>query len=238
MSKLKICGVLVLTAVANGRCLRGAGKRRQAAEVVAAISAAVVVVDILEAVHISAAAERTSAAADAHIGGAPHFGGGARIGGGTARSAVCVHFGGAPRFGGRPAISHFAARPGFRSQRSFAVRGNRLAGHGAALHPQSEARVHRQPQRSNLPQIEPRMSDQTPCGTPELARGGRRLAQQNCATQSRCPRPDRRECRLGRMARRRQGRLVASPSRGIWLGRPGVLAIRLLRHLRLRAVGL
>jgi hypothetical protein len=44
------------------------------------------------------------------------------------------HFGGA-RIGGRPAMSHFAARPGYRSQRSFAVRGNpsRAASRAARL---------------------------------------------------------------------------------------------------------
>jgi len=71
-------------------------------------------------------------------GGAPHFGGGggphfggARIGG--------AHFGG-PRFGGRPAISHFAARPAFHGQRSFAVHGNRFAGHGPGLNANRGAR--------------------------------------------------------------------------------------------------
>jgi hypothetical protein len=71
----------------------------------------------------------------AHFGGGGHFGGariggahfgGARIGGG--------HFGGA-RIGGRPAISRFAARPSFRSHRSFAVHGSsyRAASRKAAL---------------------------------------------------------------------------------------------------------
>jgi hypothetical protein len=66
----------------------------------------------------------------AHIGGGAHFGGGAaRMGGGGMRS------GGSPHFSGRPAISHFAARPGFRGQRSFAGHGNpgRAAGRAAAL---------------------------------------------------------------------------------------------------------
>jgi hypothetical protein len=51
-----------------------------------------------------------------HFGGAPHFGGGARFGGAS-------HFVGRPVYG-RPAVSRFAARPGFRGQRSFAVRRN------------------------------------------------------------------------------------------------------------------
>jgi hypothetical protein len=62
----------------------------------------------------------------AHIGGAPHFGG--------ARIVSAPHFGGA-HIGGGPAISHFAARPSFHSQRSFAIRGgpNRAASHAATL---------------------------------------------------------------------------------------------------------
>jgi hypothetical protein len=50
----------------------------------------------------------------AHIGAAPHFGG--------ARVVGAPHFGGA-HIGGGPAISHFAARPSFHGQRSFAVHG-------------------------------------------------------------------------------------------------------------------
>jgi hypothetical protein len=86
-----------------------------------------------------------------HVGGAPHFGGGgphfggAHLGGGPRFGGGGPHFGGAhigggPRFGGRPAISHFAARPGFHGQRSFAVHGNRFAGHGPALNPSRNAR--------------------------------------------------------------------------------------------------
>jgi hypothetical protein len=69
-----------------------------------------------------------------HIGGVPHFGGGARLGGGGAHFGS-ARVGGAPRFSGRPATSHFAARPSFRGQRSFAVHGNagRAAGRAAAL---------------------------------------------------------------------------------------------------------
>jgi hypothetical protein len=86
-----------------------------------------------------------------HMGGAPHFGGGgphfggAHIGGGPRFGGGGAHFGGAhigaaPHFGGRPAISHFAARPGFQGQRSFATHGNRFAGHGPALNTNRNAR--------------------------------------------------------------------------------------------------
>jgi hypothetical protein len=51
-----------------------------------------------------------------------------------------AHIGGGPRFSGRPAIPHFAARPSFHGQRSFAVRGNRFAGHGPALNASRAAR--------------------------------------------------------------------------------------------------
>jgi hypothetical protein len=69
-------------------------------------------------------------------GGAPHaMGGGGHFGGGGGPHFGGAHFGGAhigaggPRFGGgRPAISHFAARPAFHGQRSFAVHGNRFGG--------------------------------------------------------------------------------------------------------------
>jgi hypothetical protein len=57
------------------------------------------------------------------VGGAPHFGGGPHLGG--------MHVGGAPGLSGRPAISRFTARPAFRAQRSFAARGNQLAGRGS-----------------------------------------------------------------------------------------------------------
>jgi hypothetical protein len=65
----------------------------------------------------------------AHFGGGGHFGGGhfggGRVGGMHFGGARVGHFGGGgPRFSGRSGISHFAARPGFRGQRSFAVRGN------------------------------------------------------------------------------------------------------------------
>jgi hypothetical protein len=81
-----------------------------------------------------------------HIGGgAPHFGGGGAphfAGGGGAPHFGGAHIGAAPHFGGAhigraPAISHFAARPSFHSQPSFAVRGapNRTASGAANLNP-------------------------------------------------------------------------------------------------------
>jgi hypothetical protein len=62
----------------------------------------------------------------AHVGAAPHFGG--------ARVVGAPHIGGA-HIGGGPAISHFAARPSFHGQRSFAVRGgpNRAASPAATV---------------------------------------------------------------------------------------------------------
>ncbi len=71
---------------------------------------------------VAAWAVRARMGGGMHFGGAPHFGGGPRV----------VS---APRFNGTPAISRFSARPGFRSQRSFAVRGNpgRMASRGATL---------------------------------------------------------------------------------------------------------
>jgi LTXXQ motif family protein len=73
-------------------------------------------------------------------GGMPHgFGGGGGMphgigGGGVPHVMGGGHFGGAPRFSRGPGISHFAARPSFHDQRSFAVPGNRLAGRGPAFH--------------------------------------------------------------------------------------------------------
>lgn len=72
------------------------------------------------------------------MGGGGHFGGGGMHiggGGGGMRVGGAPHFASAPRFAGRPAVSHFAARPTFRSPRSFAVRGGSspAAGHAAAL---------------------------------------------------------------------------------------------------------
>jgi LTXXQ motif family protein len=66
-------------------------------------------------------------------GGGGHFGGGGMRsggGGGGPRFSGAPRVGGAPRFAGRSAISRFTGRPSFRSQRSFAVRGNRIAGRG------------------------------------------------------------------------------------------------------------
>ena len=87
--------------------------------------------------HFGGGAPHFSGGAPHFGGGAPHFGGGgphfggARVGGGMHIGGA--HFGGAPRFVGRPAIPHFAARPSFHGQRSFAVHGNRFAGHGPGL---------------------------------------------------------------------------------------------------------
>src|SRR5258708_2068155 len=62
---------------------------------------------------------------------------------------------------------------------------------------------------------------------------GRRIAQPDCTAESECPRPDRRKCGHRGMAQRpgRQKRVVAAPQRWVRLGRPAVLAVRLLRHL-------
>src|SRR5260370_30552663 len=79
-------------------------------------------------------------------GGGGHFGGGAHVGGGGGHFGGAriggAHFGGAriggAHFGGarigRSGVSRFAARPSFRSHRSFAVRGNvnRAASRAAA----------------------------------------------------------------------------------------------------------
>ena len=70
-------------------------------------------------------------------GGVPHaMGGGGHFGGGGMRMGGApsgVRIGGGPHFSGRPAISHFAARPSFQGQHSFAVHSNRFVGHGSAL---------------------------------------------------------------------------------------------------------
>jgi hypothetical protein len=69
-------------------------------------------------------------------GGGAHFGGGggAHFGGGGGMRMGGMRGGGAPRFSGRAAgVSRFAARPsGVRGSRSFAARGNRIAGRGRA----------------------------------------------------------------------------------------------------------
>jgi hypothetical protein len=114
MSKLKICGIIVLTAAlagaayaAPGRGGGGGGGRGGGAAPHAMGSGGA---------HFGGGGMRMGGGM--HYGGAPHFGGG--------------RIGGAARFSGRSATSRFAARPGFRGQRSFAGRGNRLAGHGPA----------------------------------------------------------------------------------------------------------
>ena len=75
----------------------------------------------------------------AHFGGGGgHFGGGAHFGG--ARPGGGARFGGAHVGGGhigRPAISHSAARPGFRGQRSFATHGNPSRANRRATLPQN-----------------------------------------------------------------------------------------------------
>jgi hypothetical protein len=66
-----------------------------------------------------------------------------RVGGGPRLGGARV--GGAPRFAGRPAISHFAARPAFRGQHSFAARSrpNRAANRAAALKSNGNAAISR-----------------------------------------------------------------------------------------------
>jgi hypothetical protein len=87
-------------------------------------------------------------------GGGPRFGGAPRIGGGPAIGGMRVgggprlggvRVGGAPRFAGRPAISHFAARPAYRSQRSIAARSSpdRAANRAAALKSNGNAAISR-----------------------------------------------------------------------------------------------
>jgi hypothetical protein len=76
-------------------------------------------------------------------GGAPHFGGGGAPHFGGAHIGVAPHFGGprvvgAPHFGGAhigggPAISHFAQRPSFHSQRPVAVHGGPNPGRAATV---------------------------------------------------------------------------------------------------------
>ena len=104
MSKIKIAAILVLTTVLAGAAFAAPGRGGGGRG--------------------GGGVPHAAGGGGMRSGGAPHFSG-ARIGGG-------MHVGSAPRFSGRPAISHFAARPGFRSQRSFAVHGNRLAVHGPA----------------------------------------------------------------------------------------------------------
>ena len=113
MSKLKICGVIVLTVALAGAAYAAPGRG-------------------------GGGGGRGGGGGGAHFGGGggAHFGsgGGMRMGGGGAHFGG-AHIGGAPRLGGRPATSRFTARPGFRAQRSFAGRGrspNRLASHGPA----------------------------------------------------------------------------------------------------------
>ncbi|MFY9954332.1 Spy/CpxP family protein refolding chaperone [Bradyrhizobium sp.] len=97
-------------------------------------------------------------------GGGPHFGGAPRIGGGPAIGGMRggggprlggVRVGGAPRFASRPAISHFAARPAFHSQRSIAARSNpnraaALKSNGNAAISRSNAAISRNVKNANV----------------------------------------------------------------------------------------
>ena len=117
MSKLKICGIIVLTAALAGAAYAAPGRGGGG----------------------GGGGRGGGGAPHAMGGGGAHFGGGGMRMGGGMHSGRAPRFGGAriggaPRFSGRPATSRFAARPGFRAQRSFTGRGNpnRLAGHGPA----------------------------------------------------------------------------------------------------------
>src|SRR5580692_9566780 len=105
MSKLKICGVLILTAFVMGAAYAAPGRGG------------------------GGGGGGHPGGGGAHFGG----GGGAHFGGGGAHFGGGARFGGAPRFSGRSSVSRFAARPSYRGQRSFAGRGNRSAGRGPAL---------------------------------------------------------------------------------------------------------
>jgi hypothetical protein len=76
-------------------------------------------------------------------GGGMRFGGAPRISGGGMRVGGAPRFASAPRFAGRPAVSHFAARPTFRGQRSFAVRGGSSPAAGRAAALRSNAAINR-----------------------------------------------------------------------------------------------
>ena len=119
MSKLKICGVIVLTAALAGAAYAAPGRGGGGGG------------------HGGGGAPHAMGGGGAHFGGGGggmRMGGGMHYGGGGAPHFGGARVGGAPRFSGRLATSRFAARPGFRAQRSFAGRGNpnRLAGHGPA----------------------------------------------------------------------------------------------------------
>jgi LTXXQ motif family protein len=122
MSKIKFCAVIVLaTALASAAYARGGG---------------------------GGGGGGRGGGGGGHFGGGAHFGGGGHFGGahfgggGGGMRFGGAHFGGAriggAHFGGarigRSGVSRFAARPSFRSHRSFAVRGNvnRAASRAAA----------------------------------------------------------------------------------------------------------
>jgi hypothetical protein len=122
MSKLKICGVLILTAFVMGAAYAAPGRGGG-----------------------GGGGGHFGGGGGAHFGGGggAHFGGGGGThfgGGGGAHFGGGARFGGAPRFSGRSSVSHFAARPANRGQHSFAARGNRSAGRGPALNPNGGAK--------------------------------------------------------------------------------------------------
>jgi len=127
MSKLKICGVLILTAFVMGAAYAAPGRGGGGGG----------------GGHIGGGGgAHFGGGGGAHFGGGggAHFGGGARIGG-APHFGGGARFGGAPRFSGRSSVSRFAARPSNRGQRSFTARGNRSAGRGPALNSNRGARL-------------------------------------------------------------------------------------------------
>ena len=113
MSKLKICGVLILTAFVMGAAYAAPGRGG------------------------GGGGGGHPGGGGAHFGG----GGGAHFGGGGAHFGGGARFGGAPRFSGRSSVSRFAARPSYRGQRSITARGNRSAGRGPALNSNRATRL-------------------------------------------------------------------------------------------------
>jgi hypothetical protein len=131
MSKLKICGVLIVTAFVMSAAYagRGGGGGGGGGGHFGGGGGA----------HFGGGGGAHFGGGGMHIGGGPHFGGGARIGG-APHFGGGARFGGAARFSGRSSTSRFAARPGYHGQHSFAARGNRSAGRGPALNPKGGAR--------------------------------------------------------------------------------------------------
>src|ERR1700722_15889963 len=125
MSKLKICGVLILTAFVMGAACAAPGRGGGGGG----------------GGHPGGGGAHFGGGGGAHFGGGgAHFGGGARIGG-APHFGGGARLGGAPRFSGRSSASRFAARPSSRGQRSFAGRGNRSAGRGPALNQNRATRL-------------------------------------------------------------------------------------------------